>query len=223
MTTNSEILNILEQFEKQYSVTTAEITANIGQISYKTGTDRSNAINDIQRTLNEVEDLLDQMELTTRDFDLNSPERNKYDLRVRSYRSDKKQLDIEFQKVLKRLNNKDNFEELLGNDNQASFGINEKLISNTERLERGSRKIEESYRIALETEDIGATVLQDLSAQRETLNRARERLRETGADLLSSDRLVSKMIRRLVQNRLFLILIVIVLSICFLIMMYSAF
>uniref|UniRef100_A0A0N5CGD5 Vesicle transport through interaction with t-SNAREs homolog 1A n=1 Tax=Strongyloides papillosus TaxID=174720 RepID=A0A0N5CGD5_STREA len=223
MSSNSELISILQQFEQQYSVTTAEITANIGQIKNKNGAERAAAINEIQKTLNEVGDLLDQMELSARDFDLNSPERAKYDLRVRSYRSDKKQLDIELQKVLKRISNKDNLDELFSSDNPSSFDINEKLISNTERIERGSRKIEESYRIALETEEIGTSVLQDLSSQRETLNRARERLREAGADLLTSDKIVSQMIRRLVQNRLFLLLIIVLLAICFLIMMYSAF
>ncbi|CEF60001.1 Vesicle transport through interaction with t-SNAREs homolog 1A [Strongyloides ratti] len=223
MSSNSELLNILQQFEKQYSVTTGEITANIGQLKNKNGSEKAAAINEIQKTLNEVGDLLDQMELSVRDFDINSPERTKYDLRVRSYRSDKKQLEIELQKALKRINNKENFDELMHIDNPTSYDIKDKLIANTERLERGSRKIEESYRIALETEDIGTTVLQDLSSQRETLNRARERLRETGADLLSSDRLISQMIRRLVQNRLFLLLIILLLTICFLIMMYNTF
>uniref|UniRef100_A0A0K0E4C8 t-SNARE coiled-coil homology domain-containing protein n=1 Tax=Strongyloides stercoralis TaxID=6248 RepID=A0A0K0E4C8_STRER len=223
MSSNTELLNILQQFEKQYSVTTGEITASIGQLKNKSGSEKNAAINEIQKTLNEVGDLLDQMELSVRDFGINSAERTKYDLRVRSYRSDKKQLEIELQKALKRIDNKENFDELMNIDNPTSYDIKDKLIANTERIERGSRKIEESYRIALETEDIGTSVLQDLSSQRETLNRARERLRETGADLFASDRLISQMIRRLVQNRLFLLLIIILLTICFLIMMYSAF
>jgi vesicle transport through interaction with t-SNAREs protein 1 len=48
---------------------------------------------------------------------------------------------------------------------------------------------------------IGTEVLGNLSLQRETISRARERLREADADLGRSNKLVSQMIRRL--NRIF--------------------
>jgi hypothetical protein len=43
---------------------------------------------------------------------------------------------------------------------------------------------------------IGAEVLSNLETQRETIGRARERLRETDADLGRSGKILSQMIRR---------------------------
>lgn len=51
-----------------------------------------------------------------------------------------------------------------------------KLLDNTERLERTGKTLSEGYRIAVETEQIGASVLQDLSLQRETIQRSRGRV-----------------------------------------------
>lgn len=59
-------------------------------------------------------------------------------------------------------------------------GANEqhrKLLDNTERLERTGKTLTEGYRVVLETEQIGAAVLQDLSVQRETIQRSRGRVR----------------------------------------------
>lgn len=59
------------------------------------------------------------------------------------------------------------------------WGANEqqrKLLDNTERLERTGKNLTEGYRVILETEQIGAAVLQDLSVQRETIQRSRGRV-----------------------------------------------
>ncbi|VDQ16037.1 unnamed protein product [Trichobilharzia regenti] len=50
------------------------------------------------------------------------------------------------------------------------------LLSNTERIARSTTKLEDGVRIALETEDVGGHILQDLSEQREKLQRSRDRV-----------------------------------------------
>ncbi|KHN87741.1 Vesicle transport through interaction with t-SNAREs -like protein 1A [Toxocara canis] len=58
---------------------------------------------------------------------------------------------------------------------------------------------------------IGAEVLGDLSSQRETISRARDRLREADSDLNRSHKVLSQMIRRVIQNRLLLLVIAVLL------------
>lgn len=53
----------------------------------------------------------------------------------------------------------------------------QRLLDNSERIERTGRRLEDGYRTILETEGIGTTVLQDLSQQRESLQRSRARVR----------------------------------------------
>lgn len=52
----------------------------------------------------------------------------------------------------------------------------QKLLDNTERLERSGKNLTEGYRVILETEEIGAAVLQDLSVQRESIQRSQGRV-----------------------------------------------
>lgn len=51
-----------------------------------------------------------------------------------------------------------------------------RLLDNSERIERTGNRLADGYRTILETENIGTTVLQDLSNQRETLQKSRSRV-----------------------------------------------
>lgn len=50
------------------------------------------------------------------------------------------------------------------------------LLNNTERISRTTTKLEDGVRVALETEEVGGHILQDLSEQREKLQRSRDRV-----------------------------------------------
>lgn len=218
-------LQLLADFEQQYSLQTAEITARIGRLSSLEGSERVGAVQALQRSLGDVNDLLEQMELAVRELPASSPERAKYELRVSSYRSDKRQLDEELKKAVRRLQGEDR-DEVVGSssldDVAYSIDQEDQLIANTQRLQRSSRKLQEAYRMAIETEQIGSEVLGNLSSQHETLSRTRDRLREADADLTRSNRALSLMIRRVIQNRLLLIGIAIFLLFCLLFIIYKS-
>jgi vesicle transport through interaction with t-SNAREs 1 len=61
--------------------------------------------------------------------------------------------------------------------------------------------------VVIETQEIGNQVLQDLSQQRETITRTRQRLREVDADLGRSSRLMNSMIMRKLQERFILVMV----------------
>lgn len=60
---------LLGQFEQEYSVNTADITAKIGQLNSVPKPDRQGAIKEIKNLLNEVNQLLEQMDLSVRDLE----------------------------------------------------------------------------------------------------------------------------------------------------------
>lgn len=62
---------LLMEFEQQYSVGTADITAKIGQLGQIVPSERTSAINEIRRLLSDMEDLLEQMELSVRELNSN--------------------------------------------------------------------------------------------------------------------------------------------------------
>lgn len=61
-------------------------------------------------------------------------------------------------------------------DVRISIDQKQKLLDNSETLERTGRKLEDSYRVVVETEQIGNQVLKDLNDQRETIQRSRIRV-----------------------------------------------
>ncbi|KHN71496.1 Vesicle transport through interaction with t-SNAREs -like protein 1A [Toxocara canis] len=113
--------SLLGDFEQQYSVQTAEITSRIGRLATLEKHERLAGIQQVQRLLVDVENLLEQMELTVRELDPSSSERGKYELRVRSYRNDKKQLDSELDKAVERLKENADRDELMAFDNEISL------------------------------------------------------------------------------------------------------
>ncbi|KAI6189292.1 T-SNARE coiled-coil-like proteiny domain-containing protein [Aphelenchoides fujianensis] len=219
----SATIALLSEFEQQYSVSTADITAKIGQLQQLLPSERAAASNEIRRLLGDVEELLEQMELSVRELDATGADRPKYENRVKSFRADRKNLEAEFKRAIARLQRESDRDELL-DDGGGGFSVDQEdqLIANTERLERTGRKIQDAYRVTVETEEIGSSVLQNLSQQRETLTRARDRLREGESELSSSNRLLQQMIQRVIQNRLILIVVTIVMMFMLLIIMYRA-
>ncbi|EFX90288.1 hypothetical protein DAPPUDRAFT_299903 [Daphnia pulex] len=82
-------------------------------------------------------------------------------------------------------------------------------------LERTSQSLYRTTQVALESEDIGTGVIQELSQQREVLVRTRDRLTETDAELGRSRRILKSMSRVAMTNKLVLI-VIILLEICIL-------
>lgn len=82
-----------------------------------------------------------------------------------------------------------------------------RLLDNSEKLERTGNHLQEGYRIAIETEEIGTHVLNNLSSQREQIQRTRNRLRETQADLGRSSRVMNSMIMRNIRDKFVLYII----------------
>ncbi|NXL23638.1 VTI1A protein, partial [Setophaga kirtlandii] len=100
--------------------------------------------------------------------------------------------------------------ELLGDDGNSSENQRAHLLDNTERLERSSRRLEAGYQIAVETEQIGQEMLENLSHDREKIQRARERLREADANLGKSSRILTGMLRRIIQNRILIVVLAVI-------------
>uniref|UniRef100_A0A8R1DEU1 t-SNARE coiled-coil homology domain-containing protein n=1 Tax=Caenorhabditis japonica TaxID=281687 RepID=A0A8R1DEU1_CAEJA len=219
----SQIVEQLSGFERQYSLQTAEITSKIGRVHTIEASQRATVIHDIRKDLAQVLDLLDQMELVVRELGANTTERAKYELRVRSYQNDKKQLDTELEKAIKRVREEADRDELLAFDDQLNGHRQEdQLIANTQRLERSTRKIQDAHRIAVETEQIGTEMLSNLANQRETIGRSRDRLRQSNADLGRANKSLNSMIRRAIQNRLLLLVVTFLLSFMLLYIVYKA-
>merc|ERR1712029_61622 len=77
-------------------------------------------------------------------------------------------------------------------------------------LERTGQSIERSQQVAIETEEIGGAIVDDLGVQRETLERARGRLQDTNAELSRGRRVVARIKIATVYNKIILIGVIVV-------------
>nr|XP_042121361.1 vesicle transport through interaction with t-SNAREs homolog 1A isoform X5 [Peromyscus maniculatus bairdii] len=182
--------------------------------------EKKQMVANVEKQLEEARELLEQMDLEVREIPPQS--RGMYSNRMRSYKQEMGKLETDFDAWYgslgqlhgaptiicswkrSRIAYSDEVRnELLGDDGNSSenqlIKLREErahLLDNTERLERSSRRLEAGYQIAVETEQIGQEMLENLSHDREKIQRARDRLRETDANLGKSSRILTGMLRR---------------------------
>ncbi|GAU90128.1 hypothetical protein RvY_02592 [Ramazzottius varieornatus] len=82
------------------------------------------------------------------------------------------------------------------------------LLQGRAILERTQESLGRSLAVSAETEQIGTGVVGELHLQRETLENTRSRLEETNHDLTKSRGIIRSMGRRIVTNKIFLIVII---------------
>nr|XP_054099291.1 vesicle transport through interaction with t-SNAREs homolog 1A isoform X2 [Callithrix jacchus] len=186
-----------EGYEQDFAVLTAEITGKIARVPRLPPDEKKQMVANVEKQLEEAKELLEQMDLEVREIPPQS--RGMYNNRMRSYKQEMGKLETDFKRS--RIAYSDEVRnELLGDDGNSSENQRAHLLDNTERLERSSRRLEAGYQIAVETEQIGQEMLENLSHDREKIQRARERLRETDANLGKSSRILTGMLRRLECN-----------------------
>ncbi|XP_037660842.1 vesicle transport through interaction with t-SNAREs homolog 1A isoform X2 [Choloepus didactylus] len=182
-----------EGYEQDFAVLTAEITGKIARVPRLPPEEKKQMVANVEKQLEEAKELLEQMDLEVREIPPQS--RGMYSSRMRSYKQEMGKLEKDFKRS--RIAYSDEVRnELLGDDGNSSENQRAHLLDNTERLERSSRRLEAGYQIAVETEQIGQEMLENLSHDREKIQRARERLRETDANLGKSSRVLTGMLRR---------------------------
>nr|XP_042121347.1 vesicle transport through interaction with t-SNAREs homolog 1A isoform X2 [Peromyscus maniculatus bairdii] len=186
--------------------------------------EKKQMVANVEKQLEEARELLEQMDLEVREIPPQS--RGMYSNRMRSYKQEMGKLETDFDAWYgslgqlhgaptiicswkrSRIAYSDEVRnELLGDDGNSSENQRAHLLDNTERLERSSRRLEAGYQIAVETEQIGQEMLENLSHDREKIQRARDRLRETDANLGKSSRILTGMLRRIIQNRILLVIL----------------
>merc|ERR1719198_919875 len=109
---------------------------------------------------------------------------------------------------------------LAGSDQAMRMASDEqhsRLLATTDRLNKGNQKLQQAMATALETEQIGESIMVDLESQRQTIERSRATLHSANSGLARSKKLLRSMGKRALANRLLMIVIIglLVLSIFF--------
>jgi len=217
--TGSELFS---SYEAELKLIQADLSQKLDQIAEAAGEQRKSAIRQAERALDEATEMLDQMRMEKQNIP--SAARSKVNMRFRNYSTD---ID-EVKRKLKALS--DDRKALFGdrytdepNAQDQYVDQRQQLLSGTDRLERSSARLQESQRVALETEDIGRGTLADLYQQRETIERTRTNLHQSEGYVDTSIKTLKGMARRMATNRLITIAIITVLILLIFAVIYSKF
>ena len=201
--------DILRSYEQQFGILCADITSNI---SKATGMeDKFSLIPLIENLFQEANEIIEQMDLEIRDINSaikrTPQEKDKYLNIIRSYKQELAKLESVFQKQVKSKNRGHVEIKLNDNDDDENDDeeINDLRHENQASMQKMGNNLEKGYRIVLETEETGNNILSDLFGQREQLKRSRDRLRQANVSLGKSSRIVGDMARRLIQNKIILV------------------
>lgn len=154
-------------------------------------------------------------------------QRSSYNTKIRQYKS---QIDDAKSKY-KKLTDVQDRHELFGSRyrdedgelNGVSDSQRKQLLSNQSSLERSSQRLQDSQRIALETENIGGNILNDLRSQREQIGGARNTLMQADTYVDRSIQTLKSMGRRLTANKFISYAIIAVLILLIFLVLFSKF
>ncbi|KAJ2360555.1 Vesicle transport V-snare protein, partial [Coemansia sp. RSA 2607] len=154
--------------------------------------------------------LAEQLEVEL--LSLNGAQRARAGPRIRQYKEDVSRLQQDAKRVAQGMGNHEANRRALLGDRAGGMQSPEtgaldgdqrtRLLSGNERLENGTRRLQDSHRIAIETEAVGAGILQDLRAQREQIVSTRNTLMEADSHIDRSQRTLRTMTRRLMANKM---------------------
>jgi len=170
---------LFSNYEAELKLVEADLNQKLDQIPELTGEERKSAIRGAERAVDEAKELLDQMNLEK--SNIPSSIRSKVNSRYRNHASDIDALS----RKLKSLSDDrkalfgDRYTDEPSNHHDAQLEQRQQLLSGTERLGRSSERLQESQRMALETEAIGAGTLADLHQQRNVIENTHRNLQQS--------------------------------------------
>lgn len=176
---------------------------------------RKAALRRVEMELDEADEMVSQMEIEIQGIPQSI--RSSYQTRIKAAKADLQR----YKKLSKDLHAQAARSDLLSrpgmspspasDDPYGTSSDRTRLLAGTALLEDGSRRLLDSQRIALETEEQGADILRSLRGQREQIQNARDTLSRADNSIDRASGTLKKMIRRMYQQRVVTAAIIVVL------------
>ncbi|KAG2217590.1 hypothetical protein INT45_012446 [Circinella minor] len=211
--------DLFQNYEQDFQTVTDGVRQKIDQqIPSQTGEQRKATIRATERDIDEADEILGQMEMEI--LNVPAPSRTRLQAKLRLFKSEAEKMKRDLRRVSAVAPNRaSERDELLGdyaNSSQSDLDAStmdqrQRLLSGTERLGESSRRLEDSHRLALETEGIGINILSTLKGQRETMLRARDTLSEADSYIDKASKTLKGMARRMATNKMITAAIILIL------------
>lgn len=192
-------MSLFASYEKEFSAHMAELTQKNGSVPDLVGEAKAKEIKSAEKLIDECQELLEQMDMEIADLPADS--RGAMKQRLAGYRANLQNAEKGLRKAAVQMStSKAARDELFAFDG-SSEDAREALLSNTERLGRTSKRLEEGHKIALETTEVAVEIMGELQEQREKIQRSRARLKDVDSGLGKAGRVLTNMISRGKRNK----------------------
>jgi len=197
---------LFERYETEFQRQISIIHERIEKLSNFYGERRKIAIEDTRRLIEDLKKTYQYME-----DESSVAGRSSYVSKLRGYSSDiiRVQRDVDHASLMEATFLQTN--EFIDEFQLRDVEQRTRLLSSSNILDEGSKRLVNANRIALETEDIGANVLSELSSQKQTILRARDNLDLIEDNISRSRRILLKMSRRIATDKFVLMGIILLL------------
>ena len=186
---------VFEGYERQYREISAALSRKCAAASALDGEKKKQKLPEIQADVQESESLIRKMDLEARS--LHATVRAGLLSKLRQYKSDLNNVKSEIKRVSAPNAQQATREELLESGMPDTLGASSdqrgRLMMTSERLNQSSDRIRESQITALDTEEIGVSILQNLHNQRETLMHAHKTLHGVDDSIGKSNKILASM------------------------------
>ncbi|KAF9169749.1 hypothetical protein BGX20_009881 [Mortierella sp. AD010] len=215
---------LFESYEQDFEAVKVSINERLTASGGQTGEIKKQTLRATDREIDEANEILQQMEMEL----LNLPQgsRTRLQARLRGYKADLDKLKQTLKRAQSTSRSTADRDELLGGGSggidldAASMDQRTRLLNGTDRLAESSRRLQDSHKVALETETLGAGILSDLRGQREQIIHTRNTLLEADSNIDKASRTLKGMARRMATNKLITASIIAVLIFLILFVLY---
>ncbi|EEQ39264.1 Vesicle transport v-SNARE protein N-terminus family protein [Clavispora lusitaniae] len=209
-------------YESDFQLAIQEARSNISAASAAPADQRQAALQNIERSTDEALEILEQMNIEVQS--LPSNQRSSHNAKLRQYRSEVDQSKRQLRELLDAEDRNQLFgQRYTDEDDGAHDSQRKQLLSNAASLDRTSERLRDSQRVALETENIGGNILNDLRAQREQIVNSRNTLSNADTYVDKSIQTLKSMSRRITANKFISYAIIAVLILLILLVLASKF
>jgi len=207
--------DLFSNYETEYLQLSQNVARQIQQIPNLSGEQKKSVVYSAEKNIDEAKQILQHMDLEIRSTPSAST-KNQLNSKLKGYENDLIRIQRDFKaarSALPKDGGRGQLFEGASNDDYSSKSTDqrERLLAGNEKLSDSSAKLKRAQQTAVETEDIGAGILNNLYGQRDTLNRTRDNLKAADDNLSRSRRLINVMGRRVSTNKLILAFIILVL------------
>jgi len=218
---------LFNNYEQDFQQIIASIRDKVeGNSQSESVEQRKTALRRVEMELDEADEMVSQMEIELQGMPQSI--KPQYQARIKSAKTDL----TRFKKLSKDLHAQLTRSDLMGGvggrpigpssaDDPYGTSDRTRLLAGTALLEDGTRRLQDSQRIALETEEQGADILSNLRRQREQIENTRDTLYTADSSIDRASGTLKKMIRRMYKQRFITGAIIAVLILIILIIVYE--